>query len=74
MPDMPKKKAWWLTTGGTASLLESYDFPAELPPLLLTLVRKLDAIEGNHLRHSLIMTPDRAPTSKNALDDWSICT
>jgi hypothetical protein len=41
---------------------------------LLTLVRKLDAIEDNHLLHNLIMTPDRAPTKKKAFDDWSICT
>jgi hypothetical protein len=74
MPDMPMKKGRWLTTVGIESLLESYDFPAELAPKLLTLVRKLDAIEDNHLLRSSIMTPDRAPTSKKAFDDWWICT
>jgi hypothetical protein len=49
--DMPRKIAWWLTIEAVESLVERCDFPAELPPKLLALVNKLDAIEGNHLLH-----------------------
>jgi hypothetical protein len=72
--DMPTKTAWWLTIEAIESLLERCDFPAELPPKLLALVNKLDAIEGSHLLHSLVMPSDQVPTSKKAFDDWSICT
>ena len=61
-----------LNDGG--SLRERYDVPAELPPKLLTLVKKLDAIEGNHLLRNSEITPDHAPTSKKAFDDLSLCT
>jgi hypothetical protein len=71
---MPKKSAGWLTIETIESLLVHYDFAAESPAKLLTLFKKLDAIEGNHLLHRLVMAPDRAPTSKKAFDDWSICT
>ena len=38
-------------TGGRIGrgLRERYQAPEELPPSVLTLVRKLDALEGNHL-------------------------
>jgi len=76
MPDMPKRSAaWLLTMEGIDSPLERYDFPArELPPQLRTLVKKLDAIEGNHLLHNLVITPDQMPTSKKTFNDWSLCT
>ena len=42
--------AWWFTRGRIGrGLRERYEAPEELPPTLLSLVRKLDAIEGNHL-------------------------
>ncbi len=50
-PDMPKKRAqyqpveWWLTM---QSLRERYKAPEELPPKLLELIGKLDAIENKH--------------------------
>jgi hypothetical protein len=71
---MPKESAGWLAIEGIESFLERYDFPAELPSKLLALLEKLDAIEGNHLLRSLVMTSDQAPTSKKGFDDWSICT
>lgn len=76
VPDMQKQSAaWWLTIEGIESPLERYDFPArELPLQLRTLVKKLDAIEGNHLLHNLVMLPDQALTSKKAFNDWSLCT
>ena len=30
-------------------LRERYQFPKELPPILLSLIRKLDVLEGNYL-------------------------
>ncbi len=42
--------AWWFTRARIGrSLRERYQAPEELPPTLLTLVRKLDALEGNQL-------------------------
>jgi hypothetical protein len=38
--------AWWRIG---QSLREYFEVPAELPPKLLTLVGKLDAIEGSYL-------------------------
>jgi hypothetical protein len=72
--DMPKKSACWFTIKAIESLLEHHDFSAELPLKLLMLLNKIDAIEGNHLLHSLVSTPDQAPTNKKAFDDWSVCT
>jgi len=45
--------ACWLDLNGVGeSLQERYQVPKELPPRLLKLVRKLDAIEGSQLRYS----------------------
>jgi hypothetical protein len=42
--------AWWFTREKIGrGLRERYQVPEELPPSVLTLVRKLDALEGNHL-------------------------
>jgi hypothetical protein len=42
--------AWWRIG---ESLRDYFEVPGDLPTKLLTLVRNLDAIEGNHLlRHS----------------------
>ena len=41
------------------SLRDYFDVPTELPPRLLTLVRKLDAIEGKYLVRHLRARPDR---------------
>jgi hypothetical protein len=42
--------AWWWTRNRIGQALrELYEVPKELPPKLLTLVRKLDAVEGNQL-------------------------
>ena len=42
--------AWWFTRRKIGrSLRECYEAPKELPPSLLTLVRKLDALEGNQV-------------------------
>jgi hypothetical protein len=57
VPDMQVEHAsservitWWLDVKGVGeSLRERYEVPKELPPKLLKLVRKLDAIEGNQL-------------------------
>ena len=64
--------AWWLTTE---------DCPPQLPSKLLTLVRKLDAIEGNHLLHQLGTAPVLAtaktigePTTETTYSDWFVCT
>jgi hypothetical protein len=42
--------AWWFTRGRIGrSLRERYQVPEELPPALLTLVKKLNTLEGNQL-------------------------
>jgi hypothetical protein len=42
--------AWWFTRERIGrGLRERYQAPEELPPSLLSLVRKLDALEGNQL-------------------------
>jgi hypothetical protein len=69
-------------------LAERYQVPAELPPKLLTLVRKLNAIESKALRaRTLIGTldavegyylrryaPPLEPRCISAGDDWPLCT
>jgi hypothetical protein len=66
---------------------ERYWMPKELPPRLLkvvrklvaveryqsrrTLIRKLDAIEGNYLSR---YAPPAEPRSGPSDDDWSLCT
>jgi hypothetical protein len=79
--DMSKQRAqyrpvaWWLIIEGIGqSLRERYDVPAELPPKLHALVKKLDKIEGNYLLRSLDMTLDHPPSGKNAFDKRCVCT
>ena len=46
-PNEQRAIAWWLDLKGVGeSLRERYEVPQELPPKLLKLVTKLDAIEG----------------------------
>jgi len=55
VPEMPKYRAelepyaWWFTRERIQKLRERYQSSKELPPKLLSLVSKLDAIEGKHL-------------------------
>ena len=54
--DYHKGLTWWFTREEIGrGLRELYEVPTELPPKLLALVRKLNAVEGNQLsRRSLI--------------------
>ena len=46
--------AWWLAREGIGrDLRERYAVSEELPPSLITLVKKLDAVEGNQLSEKL---------------------
>ena len=46
--------AWWLTRERIGrDLRERYAVSEELPPSLITLVKKLDAVEGNQLSKDL---------------------
>ena len=46
--------AWWLAREGIGrDLRERYAVSEELPPSLITLVKKLDAVEGNQLSKEL---------------------
>jgi hypothetical protein len=46
--------AWWLAREGIGrDLRERYAVSEELPPSLITLVKKLDAVEGNQLSEEL---------------------
>lgn len=65
--DMPTARAEpaWRRIG--QSLRDYYEAPPEFPPELLTLVRKLDAIEGNYLsRHAVLAKPRSAGPSENS--------
>ena len=64
--------AWWLIEGIGQSLRRHYKVPTELPPKLLTLVRKLDAIEGNQLVRTLKTTSDHVQTSGKTSDNRSL--
>ena len=47
--------AWWLTREQIGRCLRrDYGVPQELPPRLLTLVGKLEAVEGNQLSQTLV--------------------
>jgi hypothetical protein len=50
------RPAWWRIG---ESLRDYFQVPTELPPKLLTLVRKLDAIEGNYLLLHLRGMPEQ---------------
>ena len=46
--------AWWLARGGIGrDLRERYAVSEELPPSLITFVKKLDAVEGSQLSEEL---------------------
>jgi hypothetical protein len=81
--------AWSLTRESIGqSLRELYEVSKELPPKLLALVRKLDAVEDNRLsKRSLIgkldaiegnylcrYAPPVEPRSVGPSDDWPLCT
>ena len=74
--------AWWLDAERVGqSLRERYQVPKELPPKLLKLVRKLDAIEGNQLLPSSGTPPDyeqmleaRTVAGVKAFPDWFVLT
>jgi hypothetical protein len=61
---------WFIRDEIGLGLRERYEVQ-ELPPELLTLVRKLDAAEGNYL--SRYAPPDE-PRSLGPSDDWPLCT
>ena len=65
-----------------------YEVPKELPPKLLTLVRKLGAVESNQTRSRTLISkldaiegnylsryaPPVEPRSVGPSDDWFLCT
>ena len=62
---------WWARSQIGKDLRKLYEVPKELPPKLLTLVSKLDAIEGNYLSR---YAPPADPRSVGPGDDWPLCT
>jgi hypothetical protein len=51
--------AWWWTRREIGrDLRERYDVPKDLPPKLLALVRKLDAVEGDQLSPARARLPE----------------
>jgi hypothetical protein len=62
---------WWARNQIGKDLRKLYEVPKELPPKLLTLVSKLDAIEGNYLSR---YAPPADPRSVGPGDDWPLCT
>jgi hypothetical protein len=47
---------WWRIG---PSLQYYYEVPTELPPKLITLIKKLDSIEGDYLLRHLRATPEQ---------------
>jgi hypothetical protein len=77
VPDMATQSAqfepvawWWTRNRIGQDLRKLYEVP-KLPPKLLTLVSKLDAIEGNYLSR---YAPPAEPRNVGPGDDWSVCT
>jgi hypothetical protein len=74
--------AWWLDAERVGqSLRERYEVPEELPPRLLKLVRKLDAIDGNHSLRSAEIQLDyerlveaRTIAGIKPFPDWFVLT
>jgi hypothetical protein len=82
--------AWWWTRNKIGrDLRELYEVPKELPPKLLAVVTKLDAVEGNRSPRSRTLlkkldamegkclsriAPPAEPRSVGPGDDWSLCT
>jgi hypothetical protein len=81
--------AWWWTRNEIGQgLRKLYEVPKELPPKLLALVRKLDAVESNRTRlrglsrrldaiegkYLLRDAPPVEPRSLGPSDDWPLCT
>lgn len=78
VPDMPRESAqfepvawWWARREIGRDLRERYEVSKYLPPKLLALVRKLDAVEGKYLSRD---APPAEPRVDHPSDDWSLCT
>ena len=73
---------WWFVRERIGQgLRQRYEVPKELPPKLLKLVRRLDAIEGNQLLCSSRTLPDdermleaRIVSGIKAFPDWFVRT
>jgi len=74
--DYHKGLTWWFTREEIGrGLRELYEVPTELPPKLLALVRKLNALEGKRLSRRLIRdAPPLEPRCVGLSDDWLLCT
>jgi hypothetical protein len=86
--DYHKGLTWWFTREEIGrGLRELYEVPTELPPKLLALVRKLNAVEGSSPRSRTLIgkldaiegkclsryAPPAEPRSVGP-SDWSLCT
>ena len=58
--------AWWLARGQIGLCLRKRYPVSQLPPRLLTLVRKLEAAEGNQLSQTLVGELDATEDSQLA--------
>ncbi len=89
--DHHKSLTWWLTREEIGrGLRKHYQVPKELPPRLVALVSKLDAVEGNRPRSRTLLkrldaiegnclSPYAPPVEPRSVedqsdDDWSVCT
>ncbi len=87
--DYHKSLTWWLIREEIGrGLREYYQVPIELPPGLLALVSKLDAVESNPSRTRTLLkrldalegkclsryVPPAEPRSAGLGDDWPLCT
>jgi hypothetical protein len=74
--------AWWLSVKGVGeSLRERYQVPEELPPKILQVVKRLDAVEGNQSFRDSGTRPDyeqwleaRTVAGVKAFPDWFVLT
>ena len=73
--DYHKRLTGWFTGEQIGwALRKRYQVPKELPPKLLALVRKLEAVESIQLRYSGTMTDYARSSGVKAFPDWFVRT
>jgi hypothetical protein len=62
---------WWARHEIGSDLRKRYEVPKDMPPKLLALVSKIDAVEGNYLSR---YAPPVEPRSVGPSGVWFLCT
>jgi hypothetical protein len=87
--EFSKGLTWWFIREEIGrGIRELYEVPKELPPKVLALIRKLDAVESNQSRSRTLLekldtfegkclsryASPAEPRSVSPGDDWPLCT